>query len=649
MSPYQKNLVFLETAFPALAGLARETTDTLTSPVLDGDGIAVDIDLGSGRPYNQPARAFAQQQVASWLERSNRVVVNRPEPGTLQDAATRAVCEDLSRQAGETLLPVPPAGESGLLVVIGVGLGQHVHELLTAVSPRHLVLVEPISEFALHSLHALDWMSLVSACKARGTTIDLIVESDPRLVQSALETLVTKFGTYCMDGAYSFLHYQTDVSRAIARGFQELAGMKSILQGYYVDEKLMIANTVTSVTGDEFWVVDGGLQPAHDLPAFIIGSGPSLDGALDTIRECQDHAVIFCAGSALQSLLAVGITPDFQVEKENNEITRARIEHIFERHNPGADRFEIALIASATVQPAVVDLFGDTFLFHRELLSSTRMFGEGFSPLVGTGPFSANTAVAAATVMGFRNIYLFGCDCGSVDKNQHHARDTVYHTRDGHASGHAEMPIPVPANFGGQAWSNSCFLWSRWVFESMISQVGIRAVNCSDGVAIAGAEPVRPEALTLPTPPLDKQKILNGLKNACAYQAPDTYLAPSRLSDVIARWHACARDVEAFLDDVVAQAESLDALEDALSRFVEACEFRHDGVLTPIQGSMRSMVPIAGYFLNRAPDPERRTQLLDGFRRVFRDQVLRMLADCTDLMDGLAPAQGSATKRQAAG
>lgn len=100
MSPYQKNVVFLETALPALAALARETTDTLTSPVLDEDGLAVDIDLGSGRLYNQPAKAFAQEQVASWLARPDRVVVNRPEPGTLQDEATRTVCEHLSWQGG---------------------------------------------------------------------------------------------------------------------------------------------------------------------------------------------------------------------------------------------------------------------------------------------------------------------------------------------------------------------------------------------------------------------------------------------------------------------------------------------------------------------------------------------------------------------
>lgn len=644
MPLYQKNLVFLQTAIPSLADLARKTTDTLTKAVIDPTGIAVDIDLGGGRLYNRPALEFAQEQVASWLRQPNRVVNYRPEPQSLEDEATKTLSLRLADHAGEDLLAVPPADESGLLVVIGIGLGQHIRDLVEKVSPRHLVLIESISEFAVHSLHALDWASLIQDCQARGTSVDVIVDSDPRVVKTELEALITRFGAYCVDGAYSFLHYQTDVSRAITREFQELTGMKSILQGYYADEKLMIENTVANVTGDEFWMVDGAFQKTHDMPAFIIGSGPSLDGALDTIREWQDHAVIFCAGSALQSLLAAGIRPDFQIEKENNDLTRKRMQHIFERHGEGVDRFDISLVASVTVQPAVVDLFGDAFFFHRDMLSSTRMFGEGFQPLVGTGPFSANTAVATATVLGFRNMYMFGCDCGSIDRDQHHARNTVYHTRDGHASGHANLPVPVPGNFGGQAWSNPYFLWSRWVFESMISQAGIAAVNCSDGVAIEGAMPVQPDALDMPRKPLNKAKVLSALKKACVYQAPNSYLAAQNIPDVLARWHSCAADVRQFLDEELSTATNLHDLEEALARFVETRDLTYDGVLVPIEGSMRAMVPVAGYFLNRAADPQSRAQLLNVFRDVFRDQVERMLADCTTMLDGVAVSHSERTE-----
>lgn len=648
LSLYQKNLLFLETALPTLAKLARETTDTLTRPVLDASGLAVDIDLGEGRLYNRPASEFAVEQVVSWLRSPNRVVVNRPEPDTLEDDATRTLSTCLLSAAKDSLLDHPRADESGLLVVVGLGLGQHVRALVEKVSPRHVVLIEPIEEFAVHSMHALDWTALVQDCQARGTSIDVIVNFDPRAVQTELESLITRFGAYCMDGAYSFMHYQTDVTRAIARGFQELAGMKSILQGYYADEKLMIENTVANVSGDEFWMIDGDFQAPHDLPVFIVGSGPSLDGALETIRKWQDHAVIFCAGSALQSLLAAGIKPDFQIEKENNKTTEARIHHIFERHGNGAPTFGVGLIASTTVQPTVVGLFDDTFLFHRDLLSSTRMFANGFNPVVGTGPFSANTALAAATVLGFRNVYLFGCDCGSVDREQHHAKNTVYHTRDGHASGHADMPVPVAANYGGQAWSNPYFLWSRWVFESMIVNAGIAAFNCSDGVAIAGATPLRPDALTMPGLPINKTKVLLGLKSACTHQPAGSYLVDQDVSGTVARWHDCAHDVRDFLA-AMNEDETLDAFEERLVRFVERCDVVHNGTLSPICGSMRSMVPVAGYFLNRAADNDARAALVSVFRDVYRAEVDRMLDDCSEMLNAIDASHGGMPELQAAG
>lgn len=240
MSLFQKNIVFLQTAVPALASLAGKTTDTLTKAVMDSSGIAVDIDLGGGRLYNRPAAEFAQEQVLSWLRQPNRVVVNRPEPESMKDEAGKTLFMRLSDEVGDDLLAFPPTDESGLLVVIGIGLGQHIRDLVKKVGPRHLVLIESISEFVVHSLHALDWASLIQDCQAQGTTVDVIVDSDPRVVKTELEELITHFGAYCVDGAYSFLHFQTDVSRAIARDFQELAGMKTILQGYYADEKLMI-------------------------------------------------------------------------------------------------------------------------------------------------------------------------------------------------------------------------------------------------------------------------------------------------------------------------------------------------------------------------------------------------------------------------
>ena len=57
---------------------------------------------------------------------------------------------------------------------------------------------------------------------------------------------------------------------------------------------------------------------SQNMPAIIVGNGPSLDKEIDFLRKNQDNFVIFCSGSALKPLYKAGITPDFQVEIERS-------------------------------------------------------------------------------------------------------------------------------------------------------------------------------------------------------------------------------------------------------------------------------------------------------------------------------------------
>ena len=653
LSLFQKNLVFLDAALPAVASLVRRSTDTITQPVLDETGLAVDINIGDARLYNGDAGAFARMQVESWRKSPMRVVVSRPEPDSLSDQCTKAMSADLAACAGDGLLPIPPVEHAGMLVVVGLGLGLHVPVLLEEMSPRHVVLIEPMEEFLVHSLHALDWQALSAQCTAQGATLDVIVQLDPRAAQKELDALMTRFGASSVDGAYTYVHYQTDATIAIARGFHELVGMKAIMQGYYADEKLMIENTVSNVDTHEFWMVDGTYQAPHDLAAFIVGSGPSLDRSIEAIREWKGHAVVFCAGSALQTLLSAGIKPDFQIEKENNETTEARVTHMFERSGGDGDTFGVDLMASVSVKAGVTRLFDNKFLFHREFLSSTRMFGDGHEPVVGTGPFSANTAMALATTLGFRKIYLFGCDCGSVDQTAHHAKDTVYHTREGHIQGHNDMPIQVPGNFGSPAWTNSYYLWSRWVFETVIASAEITAFNCSDGVAIPGTLPVRPEELALPGAPLDKAKVVRAIKGASRHFNARAYMDTQNIAGQLRNWHAFAREMRAFMDETLPTADALHEFEVVLTRFLNRCDAQYGGVVVPVSGSARGMPPVAGYYINRAADQTAHARLMGVFRDVFRTQIENILDDAAGLMEAIAADHATkdldANERRAAG
>jgi hypothetical protein len=57
------------------------------------------------------------------------------------------------------------------------------------------------------------------------------------------------------------------------------------------------------------------------------------------------------------------------------------------------------------------------------------------------------------------------------------------------------------------------------------------------------------------------------------------------------------------------------------------------------------MVPVAGYYLNRAEDDEAQARLMDVFRTTYRAQVERILDDGSALMTGLETAPDAALSR----
>jgi hypothetical protein len=646
-SLYEKNLLFFTTAYPPVAEVARARETELTQPVFDDDGQIVDIDVGQGRLYNRPAAEFAAEQVASYMARPTRIVVEAPKLDDLHDVCTHTMATTLAAAATDRL-EQPPLDRSGILLIVGIGLGFHIRDLIAQTGPRHVILVEPIGEFLNHSLAAVDWQSLWTDCTDAGVTIDVIAGGDPAGIQQQLEPLVLRFGETAIDGSYIYLHYQTDVTRAVAGGFHGLAGMTAILKGYYADEKLMVENTMTNVAIHDFWLVEGELRQPIDVPVFVVGAGPSLDASIEVIRQWQDRAIIVTAGSTLQVLLHQGIIPDFHVEKENTQPTVDRLRHIHARSRDqfGGDTFgPIRLVASTTVKPGVTELFDEKFLFLRSALSSTEIFGAGHLAVDGTSPYSANAALTLAAILGFRHVYLFGCDCGAKDAAHHHSGETAYYTLDNYTNRGVDFPLRAPGNFGGEVLTNPYFAWSRRTYEQVIAAAGLTVHNCSDGVMIDGATPLPPNDLTLANAPLDKNAVAETVKTSSAHFTPGAYLIDQDVPGVINNWHEFAAAFRAHLETNLDNAENINQFDQRLRDFLDHAAEKFGGVTIVPGGSARSMVPVAGYYLNRAEDDEAQARLMDVFRTTYRAQIERILDDGSALMTGLETAPDAALSR----
>src|SRR5690606_32739099 len=114
------------------------------------------------------------------------------------------------------------------------------------------------------------------------------------------------------------------------------------------------------------------LDVPPDVPAFVVGTGPSLDGLLGFIKENQDKAVIFACGTAIDPLLANGLQPELWVMMERDPAILPQAGET----SAMFDVSEVRYAGSTTIYPGVPDFFEEAIYFFRPGLSSTPLFAQ---------------------------------------------------------------------------------------------------------------------------------------------------------------------------------------------------------------------------------------------------------------------------------
>ncbi len=347
--------------------------------------------------------------------------------------------------------------------------------------------------------------------------------------------------------------------------------------------------------------------------------------------------MIFASGSALQVLLHHGIVPDFQVEKENNELALNRLRYIFDLDPAyGALKGTIPLLASATVHPEILDLFGPPMLFFRDSVSSTRLFGDGYRYVFGIGPYAANSALTMAGLLGFREVYLFGTDCGTKEGGRHHSEQTYYYTGEKFAGlkiqGH---DYTWPGNFGGTVETNASFQWSRQIFEQIIALYGIGARNCSDGILIEGAAPTPGDSVSFAAPPLDKARVVADIMESSEQFAPGGFFASRDTGVYGTAWERFDADFSAVLDTTAGEDADLETLYRRVRDFLAGAAEDYHRVSSLIAGSALALPQLAQYYLARMEDPTRRAEVHRAFVAEYARLMKRITAEGKALFDGL--------------
>lgn len=414
--------------------------------------------------------------------------------------------------------PLELPAEVSSLVVFGICLGRHIEVLLNNYTIQNLYIFEPNLDYFYASLHVFDWENLFSAAAQRGQRVYLNLGGDG---SDYFKDVIAQFylaGPYSIADTYILTsYYNNRMSKAIAELREELKVVLAF--GEYFDHvRYGIAHTYHSLTHNHMFLKENKASYKDleilNMPVFIVGNGPSLDVSFDYIRSYRERVIIISCGTALYSLYKNGIAPDFHAELEQNRATYCWINRVEDK----SFLRNIRLLSVNGIHPETASLFKDVMLCFKSGEASANLFNNGLrrlgfniSEISYAYPTVSNLALNFALHVGFKTIYLFGVDLGYADVKYHHSKASAYYKKDGseifsyeqaHGSGDR-----VKGNFRPFVYTKREFNLSRKLIEEAIkSNKGSSEIyNCSDGVKIDGAMPLKLDNILIKNLDFDKE------------------------------------------------------------------------------------------------------------------------------------------------
>ena len=632
---FARNMEALKRRYPNLylrMFAISEPSARIVGSVETGD---INIDLGHTLLYPGDAKVHAERQLEEFRASPHRFFMNPPihHLGPARpyhhDHVSAALYDFLkSRQLGK--IPTLPTADAGFLIVYGIGLGFHLPALFEEMDVRHFILTEEFPEFFYHSLHLQDWAGIFEKFEERGQTVNFTFSPEPQTLAERVHWTMRGQGFGLLDGSYVFRHYSSMVLDKAYAEFREKLPLLPISIGFVEDEWVMLRHCGTNLIRNEFKLLDDRPRLEKNLPAFVVGSGPSLDQAIETIKKLKGQAVVFSAGTGILPLLRNGIRPDFHCELENGASSYDHLKRT-------ADQFglhDITLIASTTVYPEMPGLFDHRIFYFRDSVCSTGLWSPDRVGLYGTAPTCTNLAIRAALLMCFRQIYLFGVDLGSRDAAKHHSHDAIYYRAEDWGKGYTQsqeaMTIEMPANFGGKAYTNGTLHWTRMMMAQGIEHFSFAKIfNCSDGVQIPGTLPKLPHTLKLDGPPHRKTLALQRLQAEMVDKQAGEMVAADDLAAIEAAFEGWYGEILALIDD--ARATDMSYMD-----FYEKCvPFLASEGPRPYQAALRAvnvgflMICFQiGYYFYRRVDPDLQSDTMATLLDAMRERIEVIRRDC---------------------
>jgi len=382
----------------------------------------------------------------------------------------------------------------GLMIMTGCGLGFQIEEVMNNLDVYGLCIFDPHKDSFYASLHTVDWKKIFEHFNQPGRMIKLCIGMTPAKTMTHLKLLTDELGLHNIVHTFIYRHFNSQEEKAFIELYKREFHLNSLGIGFFDDEQISLSHTVKNVAADIPILKNSTVEP-HELPAFIIGNGPSLDTLKGFVLDNKENAALFSCGTSLGSLYKMGIKPDYHVEMERTKTMKAWLE----KGTSEDFRKDITIFGLNNIHPETFDMFDSAFMASKANdLGQRLIFSEtdkhSFVELNFCNPTVTNCALSYAYNLGFRKFYLIGVDLGMVDQDSHHAKNSVHFELDQTKladNNYTKNNYTVEGNFVDTVITTPTLDSSRVNFERYISyHKDIKVYNPNNGAKIHGAIPL---------------------------------------------------------------------------------------------------------------------------------------------------------------
>ncbi|CAH8767398.1 motility associated factor glycosyltransferase family protein [Paenibacillus dendritiformis] len=301
--------------------------------------------------------------------------------------------------------------DSNHVLVLGLGLGYHFQLLLNNYPMKKYYIYEPDIQLLHLALELRDMTSILN----HPSVITLAVGEDDYVMAKLLESISSTVTDNFEEVTIPFYKqlYNETIHKFHSMSKQMILQYRSNIITQYVFEKAWFQNIMYNLDKVLTSKSIASLEKAcNDVPAFIVGSGPSLTEDIEYIRKLTSKALIIAAGSSVQALLHYGIEPHIVVSMDGGKPNLRVFQNVDTTHIP--------LLFATAIHHGIVEQ-------NHKWILSVRVNHEELTPyllsnndeepepsFISTGSVTG-TCIQFAAFLGCKKIFLAGQDLSYPD------------------------------------------------------------------------------------------------------------------------------------------------------------------------------------------------------------------------------------------